>query len=112
MTTNMEDYQQVQTPIVMISLVGFYLSMMASLFEGSIFIKIISYVPFISTMLSPILFILGQISIFDVIISMLIMALTIYILVKYGLRIYKEGILNYSNTNIWKRKFNALKNKG
>ena len=111
MTTNMEDYQQVQTPIVMINLVGFYLSMMASLFEGSTFIKFISYCPFVSTMLSPVLFSLGQIGIFDVIISMLVMLFVIYLLVKYGLRIYKEGILNYSSTNIWKRMFKALKNK-
>ena len=111
MTTNMEDYQQVQTPIVMINLVGFYLSMMASLFEGSSFIRFISYCPFVSTMLSPVLFSLGQIGIFDVIISMLVMLFVIYLLVKYGLRIYKEGILNYSSTNIWKRMFKALKNK-
>ena len=111
MTTNMEDYQQVQTPIVMINLIGFYLSMMASLFEGSSFIKFISYCPFVSTMLSPVLFSLGQIGIFDVIISMLVMLFVIYLLVKYGLRIYKEGILNYSSTNIWKRMFKALKNK-
>ena len=32
MTTNTEDFQQVQTPIVLVSLVGYYLSMMAGIF--------------------------------------------------------------------------------
>ena len=62
-------------------------------------------------MLSPILYVLGQISIIDVIISMLVMLLTVYLLIKYGLRIYKIGILNYSNTNIWKKMFKAIRKK-
>jgi len=111
MTTGMEDYQQVQTPIIMISLVGYYLALMASMFSGSLFIKVVSYLPFISTMLSPALFMLGQIGIVDVVIAILVQIIIIYILVKYGLRIYKVGILNYSNSNIWKRMFKAVVNK-
>ena len=57
MTTNLEDFQQLQTPIVIISLVGYYLSMMASMFSGSLFIKVVSYIPFISSMLSPTLYV-------------------------------------------------------
>ena len=34
MTTNTEDFQQMQMPIVIISLIGYYLAMMAGLFEG------------------------------------------------------------------------------
>lgn len=111
MTTNMEDYQQVQTPIVLISLIGYYLAIMASTFKGSILIRICSYIPFVSTMLSPALLMLGQIGIIDVIISIVIMLITIYLLIKYGLRIYKVGILNYSSDHIWKRMFKAVKNK-
>jgi len=111
MTTNMEDFQQVQTPIVMVSLVGYYLAMMSSMFDGSLFIKIFSYLPFISTMLAPALLMLGQITILDVVISVLVMLGTVYLLVKYGLRIYKVGILNYSSSNIWKKMFSAVRNK-
>lgn len=110
MTTNMEDFQQLQTPMVVILLVGFYLSMMSSLFEGSLFIRIFSYVPFISAILSPSLLITGVIGIKDMILSILIMVVVIYILVKYGLKIYKEGILNYSGTKLWKKMRKALKN--
>ena len=110
MTTNMEDFQQLQTPIMVISLVGFYLAIMSSMFEGSIFIRIISYIPFISAILSPSLLLTGVIGIKDIILSILLMVVVVYLLTKYGLRIYKEGILNYSSNKLWKKMFKALKN--
>lgn len=111
MTTSMEDYQQVQTPIVLTSLAGYYLSIMASMFNGSVFIRILSYVPFIGTMLSPSLYILGDIGIIDIIISICLMVGTIFILMKYGLKIYKVGILNYSGSHIWKKMFKVVKER-
>jgi ABC-2 type transport system permease protein len=111
MTTSMEDYQQVQTPIVLTSLAGYYLSIMASMFNGSVFIRVLSYVPFIGTMLSPSLYILGDIGIIDIIISICLMVGTIFILMKYGLKIYKVGILNYSGSHIWKKMFKAAKER-
>lgn len=110
MTINTEDFQQVQTPIVLVSLVGYYLSMMAGIFKGAAFIKVLSFVPFISAILAPSLLVLGQISILDVIIGIIILIFTNFILVKYGLRIYKVGILNYSSKDLWKKMFKAIKN--
>ena len=110
MTTNMEDFQQLQTPILIISMVGFYLALMNTLFEGSIFIRLLSYVPFISAILSPSLLLTGVIGIKDIILSILIMIVVVYLLIKYGLKIYKEGILNYSGSKLWKKMFDALKN--
>ena len=110
MTTNLEDFQQLQSPIMIISLAGFYLSMMAAMFEGALFIKIASYIPFISAMLCPALLLLNQISIIDVIISFVLLIGTIFLLYKYGMRIYKVGILNYSSNGLWKKMFKAMKN--
>jgi ABC-2 type transport system permease protein len=109
MTTNLEDFQQLQTPIVIISLVGYYLSMMASMFSGSIFIKIMSYIPFISSMLAPTLYVMGEVGVFDLVISIVLLLGTIYLLIKYGLRIYKVGILNYSQTGLWKKMLKAMR---
>ena len=111
MTTNLEDFQQLQTPIVIISLVGYYLSTMASMFSGSLFIRIMSYIPFISAMLSPTLYVMGDIGVIDLIISIVLLIGSIYLLIKYGLRIYKVGILNYSQSGLWKKMFKALKSK-
>lgn len=111
MSTNAEDYQQVQVPIVIILLLGYYLSIMAGMFKGSLFIRILSLIPFISSILAPSLLVLGQIGIIEILISIALMVLTIYLLVKYGLRIYKVGILNYSSTGIWKKMLKSLRNK-
>lgn len=109
MTTNLEDFQQLQTPIVIICLVGYYLSVMSSMFDGSLFIRIMSYVPFISSLLSPTLYVMGQIGIVDLIISILLLLGVIFLLIKYGLRIYKVGILNYSQSGLWKKMFKAMR---
>ena len=111
MTTNLEDFQQLQTPIVVVSLIGYYLSVMAGMFKGSIFIKIMSYIPLISSMLAPTLYVMGEISVFDLLISVMLLIGLIYVLIKYGLRIYKVGILNYSGVGLWKKMLKAVGEK-
>ena len=73
MTTNMEDFSQIQTPIMLVLLAGYYLAIMAGMFDGSTLIRVLSYVPFISCLVSPSLYIIGQISMIDVIISILVL---------------------------------------
>jgi len=110
-TTNIEDYQQLQTPIMIFSVLGYYLAILAGLFEGSLFIRIMSYVPFLSCMISPALLMMGQITITDSLISIAILCITNWLLIKYGLKIYKIGILNYSSTKLWTKMFKAMKAK-
>ena len=111
MTTNLEDFQQLQAPIMFILIIGYYLSVMSGMFKGSIFIKIMSYIPFISSLLAPTLYVMGEINVFDLLFSILLLIGTNYVLIKYGLRIYKVGILNYSGNGLWKKMFKALKEK-
>lgn len=110
MTVNIEDFNQLQTPVMLISVVGYYLAVSASLFNGSTIIHVLSYIPFLSAFLSPTLYIIGEISMFEMLISIAIMLLFIYILLKKGLKIYKNGILNYSKDKVWDRVFKSLKN--
>lgn len=109
MTTNMEDFQQLQTPLMIICVSGYYLAMMSTMFDGSLFIKIVSVIPLISAILAPALLILGQIGVIEIIIALILLILTNYLLIKYGIKIYKVGILNYSSTDLWKKMFKALK---
>lgn len=111
MTVSMEDYQQIQAPIMMICLAGYYLSIMAGMFQGSTLIRILSYVPFLSCLLSPALLVIGQIGIFDVVISIIILCIFNYILIRYGLKIYKIGILNYSTDKMWSKLLKAVRSK-
>lgn len=109
MTTNIEDFQQLQTPIIVISLIGYFLAVMSSGFSGSLFIKVFSYIPFISAILSPSLLMMGEIGIADIIVSIILTVITNMLLIKYGLKIYKVGILNYSSKGLWKKMLKALK---
>lgn len=103
MTTNIEDFQQLQTPIVFILLAGYYLAIMAGMFQGSTFLKIVAYVPLISCLLAPTLYIMGEISILDISIAIILLIGLLYLLIKYGMKVYKVGILNYSNEKVWTR---------
>ena len=109
MTTNIEDFQQLQTPIVFILLAGYYLAIMAGMFQGSIFLKIAGYIPLISCLLAPTLYIMGEISILDILIAIILLIGLLYLLIRYGMKIYKVGILNYSNEKVWSKFIKAFR---
>ena len=111
MTVNVEDFQQIQTPIMLVCLLSYYLAIMAGMFEGSTIIRILSYLPFISCLLAPALLVIGQITVIDVLISIIALIVFIFIAIKYGLKIYKVGILNYYTDKMWYRLFKAVKSK-
>ena len=109
MTTSIDDFQQLQTPLMLLISTGFYLSILAMIFEGSIFIKAISYIPMISFLLSPTLFLLGQISVTSLLISVILQIIFTIFIFKYGFKVYKVGILNYSTDHLWSKMLKALK---
>lgn len=108
-TTNAEDFQQLQTPIIMFLMAGYMLSIFAAMFEGSILIRIFSYVPLISAIVAPSLFIIGQIGLIDMVISIALLVIFNHLLIKYGVKIYKVGILNYSSNKLYKKMWKAVK---
>lgn len=110
MTTNMEDYQQLQTPLMLVLLAGYYIAMMASTFEGALFIKIVGFIPMLSFLVAPIIYLLGQITLLELILSTIICGVFTYLLFHFGLKIYKVGILNYSSQDLWKKIFKSIKN--
>ena len=111
MTTNIEDFQQLQTPLMIIMLVGYYVALMAVMFDGSVFIQILGFIPLLSVMIAPTLYLIGEMSLLALTISTLLTIIVTYLLYKYGLRIYKVGILNYSSSKLWRKMFKSLKNK-
>lgn len=111
MTTSQEDYQQLQTPLMFLIMIGYFVAIMASSYEKSTFIIILSLIPFLSCIIAPVLLLLGQIGIIEILIAIGILLFTIFILLKYGLRIYKVGILNYNSNKLWKKMFTSIKTK-
>ncbi len=111
MTTNMENYQQLQTPLMIISLTGFYLIIISAMFPGALFVKIASVIPLMSISLAPSLLLSGEIGVELIIVAILLLMILNFVLIKFGLKIYKVGILNYSESNLWKKMFRAVKEK-
>lgn len=111
MTTSIEDYQQLQTPLMITLLVGYYIAIMASEFNGAIFIKIISFIPLLSFLVAPVIFMLGQTTLLELGISTIICIAFCILFFHYGLRVYKVGILNYSSSKLWKKIFKSVKQK-
>lgn len=109
MTTSMEDFQQLQTPIFLVLMFAYYLAIIASIYDKALFIKIFAFVPFVSGILAPVLFLLGQISYLELIISMIILVIFNYLFMHYGFKIYKVGILNYSSNKLWDKMFKAIR---
>lgn len=111
MTTNIEDFQQLQSPLMIIMMVGYYIAIMAVLFDGSLFINILAYVPMLSVLIAPTLYLLGGMSLVSLIGSTLVTCILTFVIYKYALRIYKVGILNYSSSKLWGKMLKSIKNK-
>lgn len=111
MTTSIEDYQQLQTPLMIILLVGYYIAIMASQFDGALFVKITSYIPLLSFLVAPVIYMLGQTTLIELTLSTVICIAFVFVFFHYGLRIYKVGILNYSSSKLWKKIFKSMRQK-
>lgn len=109
-TTSIEDYQQIQTPVMIFLMMGYFMAIYASVFQGATFINVMAYIPFISGILAPVMYTLGEVSIWGLMISAGLLIITCTLLYRFGLKVYKVGILNYSSSNLWKKIFEALKN--
>ena len=110
MTTSIEDFNNIEGPIMSLVFGGFYISLLAGIFTESTFLKILSFIPFISVILTPTLYALGDITIYHVLLSIILLIIVIYLLIKYGMNVYREGILNYDNSHIWKKIFKSFTN--
>lgn len=110
-TTSMEDYNQIQTPVMIFLMIGYYLAIIASVYQGSSFIKVMSMIPFISGILAPVTYTLGEIELWHMGLSIVFLIFVCYLLYKYGIRVYKAGILNYSSSKLWTKIFKSLKDK-
>ena len=90
-----EDIQSANTPVALLTVIGFYLSyftMMNPTSELNIFASLF---PISSPFCMPFRIMMGLSSTTDVIISILILIVTILVIAKIAIRIYSNAILNY-----------------
>ncbi|XMB86876.1 ABC transporter permease [Mycoplasmatota bacterium WC44] len=109
-----EDYQKIIAPLMIMMLIGFYTAIFSPMFDGAVFSKIMAYIPFFSLMIAPGLFIGGDASIIEMISIIFVLIVSVFLIYRIGLPIYKQSVLDYSTENVFKRfiiNFKKSKNK-
>jgi len=104
-----DDYQKIISPLMILMLVGFYTAIFSPLIEGATFTKIMAFIPFFSLMIVPGLFAGGQIGVGMVSIILGVMVVFTYIVYRLGVPIYKQSVLDYSTDNVFKRLLSNIK---
>ena len=98
-TTNISDAGNATVILVTVNLVIYLLStfIVTPLKSPTTFSYIISCVPVASMYFVPTMILIGQANIFQVIIATLLLILSCVLLVKYGAKMFKNGVLDYRN---------------
>lgn len=109
LSSSPEDLSQIYAPLSYMSIAALYLLMFMPLYYGSNLILACSYIPFLSFALAPYYALTGELSIFGLVASNIILLIALSLLVHYGLKIYKAGVLNYSSGSIFKKAKNAIR---
>lgn len=94
-TTN-EEYQQFQSPMMIVMLIGFYGAMFGPMFgHGNLFVRIMAYIPFFSPLMVPSLYLSGSITWWDGLISLALLLITTIVVYRLIMPMYKQAILSY-----------------
>lgn len=111
-STNNEEYQQFQSPMMFIILIGFYGGMFGTLFGSTnIFIKIMAYIPVFSPFMVPSLYLAGGFAWWEAFISLAILIATSIVTYKFIMPMYKQSILSYDTDKFTQRVKKAFKSK-
>jgi ABC-2 type transport system permease protein len=103
--------QQAVTPITYIAMIGYILSFMLSTLPNSLFIKIMSFIPFISPTLMPGRFAIEYANSTEVWLAIVLQIVAVVLLLKFGEKIYAKNVLSYSDEKIIKQLIANLRNK-
>lgn len=90
-----EDIQSANSPIAILSVIGFYLSYFTMMNPTSQLNVFASMLPISSPFCMPFRVMMGLASVKDVVISVVILLITILIIAKVTIKIYSNAILNY-----------------
>ncbi len=103
MAVTQEDYQQFQSPLMLMLLGGFYIGIFAPMASGDGFIKIMSFVPLFTPILAPVALAGGYLAIWEGIVAIVVMTIFMLLAIYFVAPVYKVAILNYDQTKFFKR---------
>ncbi len=103
MAVTQEDYQQFQSPLMLMLLGGFYIGIFAPLVNGYGFMKVMAFVPIFTPMVAPIAYASGVMSLLEAIIALVVMIGVLVASLYIVAPVYKVAILSYDQTKFFKR---------
>ena len=104
LASKQEDASKVASPLMITIVAAFMVAMIFMNRPVNIFVKIASYVPYISVFFMPLRLIKGNCGIIEGGISIIILAASLYISYTLASKVYKKHILNYSAASFFTRK--------
>lgn len=109
LVSKVEDVNSVVQPITYIFFIAYMIASFAMQMPASGFVKISSYIPFISMFTMPIRNMLTTVSTLEILISLIIMIGTTWVMALSSIYIYRFGSLNYGNKIKLKHVLKSLK---
>lgn len=106
-----EDITTSATPVTLVYIVAFFISIIGLSFPSNIIVKIASYFPFTSFMAMFVRVSMSSVSIIEIIVSLLILLITTILVGIFSAKIYRLGTLRYGNPIKISEAFRMLKNK-
>lgn len=106
-----EDIQSANGPVAILTVVGFYLSYFTMMNPGSELNAFASMLPISSPFCMPFRIMMGLASVSDILISIAILLVTIFVVAKVSIKIYSSAILNYGRKIDLKDMIKIYKNK-
>lgn len=104
LASKQEDASKVASPLMITIVAAFMVAMIFMNRPVNIFVKIASYVPYISVFFMPLRLIKGNCGIIEGGISIIILVASLYISYILASKVYKKHILNYSTSSFFTRK--------
>ncbi|GAB2021294.1 ABC transporter permease [Pseudolactococcus yaeyamensis] len=101
--------QQAVQPIVFLSMIGYMAGIVGGTIPSNIVLKVLSFIPFVSTTLMPSRLATEVSTSADAYIALAMQALALLVVAKFGERIYAKNVLSYSDEKIFKQFVQNLK---
>ncbi|PTE86895.1 ABC transporter permease [Staphylococcus equorum] len=94
-TARIEDINQSLMPMTLISMIAFYISFFSIMNTDTLLVKITSFIPLLSPFVMFVRASTPDVAIWEIILSMVISIITIFILLWVAVRSYKDTILSF-----------------
>jgi ABC-2 type transport system permease protein len=102
LVSRIEDVQQMITPMTMLVVAGFMIAMFGLNQPDTTFITVTSYIPFFTPMLMFMRVGMLSLPVWEPILGIIILVITIVILAIFGAKVYSGGVLMYGKSNSFK----------